>query len=320
MVAYMFALLSPETRRSSSLTRTTILSVVLLMVVSLPFLLSAQNPNGALRGEVQDASAARVPGARIVVQSNGSSIVREAAANERGEFRIEGLLAGSYSVSVTAKGFAEATATVEVAVSLVRDITVVLKPENTRETVNVKGNSSSITTESIDTASAVHQGVVGTKDLETLPLAARSFANIAYLVPGTEPVEPSDPTKARITAVSTGGSSGLNNELSVDGGENSDDWIGGFLQNFSPEAIQEFDFRTANEDADTGGTTAGSVVITTRRGTNEWHGSGSFYGRASALNARFPIENPAPEPKQPFSRQNYVGTIGGPLAKNKLWM
>ena len=197
---------------------------------------------------------------------------------------------------------------------------MVLKPENARETVNVKGNSSSITTEPIDTASAVHQGVVGTKDLETLPLAARSFANIAYLVPGTEPVEPSDPTKARITAVSTGGSSGLNNELSVDGGDNSDDWIGGFLQNFSPEAIQEFDFRTANQDADTGGTTAGSVVITTRRGTNEWHGSGSFYGRASALNARFPIENPAPEPKQPFSRQNYVGTVGGPLAKNKVWM
>ncbi len=141
----------------------------------------------------------------------------------------------------------------------------------------------------------VHQGVISSQDLETLPLAARSFANIAYLAPGTEPVEPSDPTKARITAVSTGGSSGLNNDLSVDGGDNSDDWIGGFLQNFSPDAIQEFAMRTANEDADTGGTTAGSVVITTKRGTNEWHGSGAFYDRAAALNARFPIENPAPE-------------------------
>ena len=114
---------------------------------------------------------------------------------------------------------------------------------------------------------------ISTQDLQNLPLAARSFANIAYLAPGTEPVEPSDPTKARITAVSTGGSSGLNNDLSVDGGDNSDDWIGGFLQNFSPDAIQEFAMRTANEDADTGGTTAGSVVITTQRGTNEWHGT-----------------------------------------------
>jgi hypothetical protein len=141
---------------------------------------------------------------------------------------------------------------------------------------------------------------------------------------GTEPVEPSDPTKARITAVSTGGSSGLNNELSVDGADNSDDWIGGFLQNFSPDGIQEFAVRTSNEDADTGWTTAGSVVITTKHGTNDWHGDAAFYDRQAALNARFPIENPAParmanNPKQPFSRQNYVGTLGGPIAKNKVW-
>ena len=77
--------------------------------------------------------------------------------------------------------------------------------------------------------------------------------------------------------------------------------------------------RTANEDADTGGTTAGSVVITTKRGTNEWHGSGAFYERAAGLNARFPIENPAPDPKQPFSRQNYVATLGGPIARDKVW-
>jgi hypothetical protein len=260
-----------------------------------------------------------VAGARVVVQSTGSSITREVTANDRGEFRIEGLLPGSYRVTVTAKGFTDATAEVGVEVSVVRDIAVTLKPESGRETLNVQGTSSSITTQSIDTASAVHQGVVGAHDLETLPLPARSFANIAYLVPGTEPVEPSDPTKARITAVSTGGSSGLNNELSVDGADNSDDWIGGFLQNFSPDGIQEFAVRTSNEDADTGWTTAGSVVITTKHGTNDWHGDGAFYERAAALNARFPIENPAPNPKQPFSRQNYVGTLGGPIATNKVW-
>ena len=300
--------------------RSWFLGVLFLAFLSIVSNLLAQNPNGALRGEIQDASEARVSGARVTVQSAGSSIIREAIANDRGEFRIEGLLPGRYHMVASAKGFAEATADVEVAVSLVRDVSITLTPQSGRETVNVQGKSSSITTEAIDTASAVHQGVVTSRDLETLPLAARSFANIAYLVPGTEPVEPSDPTKARITAVSTGGSSGLNNELSVDGGDNSDDWIGGFLQNFSPDGIQEFAFRTANEDADTGGTTAGSVVITTKSGTNEWHGSGSFYGRASALNARFPIENPAPEPKQPFSRQNYVATIGGPIAKNKFWV
>ena len=289
---------------------------------------SAQNPNGALRGEVQDAKAARVVSAHVVAQSKGSSVIREATTDEQGEFRMEDLLPGPYQVTVTAKGFAQATANVSVAVTTVREIAVTLKPESIRETVNVLGNASSITTQMIDTSSAVHRGVVSSRDLEALPLPARSFANIAYLVPGTEPVEPSDPTKARITAVSTGGSSGLNNELSVDGAEDSDDWIGGFLQNFSPDGIQEFAVRTSNEDADTGWTTAGSVVITTKHGTDEWHGDGAFYERAAALNARFPIENPAQtctagvcvnNPRQPFSRQNYIGTLGAPIIKDKVW-
>ena len=281
----------------------------------------AQNSTSTLRGVVQDPSGGRVAGAHVVIRLNGSgsSITRATTANDRGEFRIDGLLPGPYRLAVTAKGFAEATADVDTAVSVVRDVTITLKVASSHETVNVQGNPSSITIEALNTSSAVRGGVVDSQDLESFPLPARSFANIAYLVPGTEPVEPSDPTKARITAVSTGGSSGLNNELSLDGADNSDDWIGGFLQNFSPDGIQEFAVRTSNEEADTGWTTAGSVIITTKHGTNDWHGDLAIYERAAALNARFPIENPAPDPKQPFSRQNYVGTIGGPIVKNKVW-
>ena len=204
-------------------------------------------------------------------------------------------------------------------VSSVRELTVTLKLPAVQQTITLDDQIRSVTTQFIDPASTVHQAVIFQQDLQTIPLAARSFANIAYLAPGTEPVEPSDPTKARITAVSTGGSSGLNNELSVDGADNSDDWIGGFLQNLSPEAIQEFAVRTAQEDADTGRTTAASFVISTRSGTNDWHGDEAFYERDASLNARFPIDNPAPNPKQPFSRQNYVGTLGGPIVKDKLW-
>ena len=293
--------------------------LVVLSAFALAAALHAQNPRGSVRGTVQDATGARIPAARIVVRSSDSSLEREATSEDRGEFRLDDLLPGAYRITVSAAGFAPAHADVSVAVSSVREVTVTLNAAAPGETVSVQGQNSSITMQPIDLVSVVHQGVISGQDLQTLPLAARSFANIAYLAPGTEPVEPSDPTKARITAVSTGGSSGLNNDLSVDGGDNSDDWIGGFLQNFSPDAIQEFAVRTANEDADTGGTTAGSVVITTKRGTNEWHGSGAFYERAAALNARFPIENPAPNPKQPFSRQNYVATLGGPIAHDKVW-
>jgi len=280
---------------------------------------SAQTLGGSLRGVVEDGEGARVASAAIFVHLNASSLERSARCDDHGNFRMDDLKPGTYRVSVSAHGFAEAVADVSVAVGSVRDITVTLQPPAVSQTVDVRAQSSSITTQAMDIASQVHQSIVSGQDLEALPLPARSFANIAYLAPGTEPVEPSDPTKARITAVSTGGSSGLNNELSVDGGDNSDDYIGGFLQNFSPDSIQEFAVRTSQEDADTGGTTAGSVMLTTKSGTNDWHGDAAFYERAAALNARFPIENPAPNPKQPFSRQNYVGTAGGPIVRNKLW-
>ncbi len=279
----------------------------------------AQNPRGTLLGTVQDSSGGRVAAASIVATNADISLTRQTQSDTRGEFRMEELPPGEYRVTVNANGFLEAASQVVVAVSSVREISVTLRPKAVTEKVFVNAGPQSITTEPLDTTSAVHQAVVYQQDLQNIPLPARSFANIAYLAPGTEPVEPSDPTKARITAVSTGGSSGLNNEISVDGGDNSDDYIGGFLQNFSPDAIQEFAFRTAQADADTGRTTAGSVVITTRSGSNTWHSDLAFYERAAALNARFPIDNPAPNPKQPFSRQNYVGTLGGPIVKDRLW-
>jgi hypothetical protein len=270
---------------------------------------------------VSDASGARVAGAKVtLVPKEALTATREATSGSQGEFRVEDLLPGQYLLTVKAQGFGDASSEVTISVSTARDVTVTmtLSVATAQTKVNVQGTASSITTESIDTTSATHQGVVTSHDLDTIPLAARSFANIAYLVPGTEPVEPSDPTKARITAVSTGGSSGLNNQLSVDGGDNSDDYIGGFLQNFSPDVVQEFAFKTAGEDADTGGTTASAAVITTKRGTDDWHGGGAFYERDASLNARSPIDNPPPNPKQPFSRQNYIGTLGGPIVKEKL--
>src|SRR5579875_449343 len=279
----------------------------------------AQTSTGSIVGEIVDTSGARVPGAKVTARSPQMAFERQVVADPYGDFRIESLPPGEYIVSVTKPGFAEASADVSVMVSSAKDIKVTLKPAGVQQSVTVQGQASSIATQPMDITSAVHGGTVSAHDLQSFPLAQRSFANIAYLVPGTEPVEPSDPTKARITAVSFGGSSGLNDVLSVDGGDNSDDYIGGFLQNFSPDAIQEFAVRTSQEDADTGRTVGGSVVITTKRGANDWHGGAAFYERSAALNARYPIENPPPNPKQPFSRQNYVATLGGPIKKDRLW-
>ncbi len=293
--------------------------ILAVLLLASPVYMGAQTVTGAIRGVVEDPSAARIANATIDLQRSGSSLTRHVTADAHGEFRVEGLPPGSWHLSVNATGFATASSDVNILVSSTQHVTVTMRVPSVRQTAGVNATASSVTTQAIDADSNVHQAIVTSADLEALPLPARSFANIAYLAPGTEPVEPSDPTKARITAVSTGGSSGLNNELSVDGADDSDDFIGGFLQNISPDAIAEFAIRTAQEDADTGNTTAGSVVITTKSGNNQFHGGAAFYERAADLNARYPIENPAPNPKQPFSRQNYVGTLGGPVVKDKLW-
>ena len=290
-----------------------------VLLLNFPLCARAQGVSGAIRGTIVDASAARVVGAEIDMRHSGSSLTRHVTSDRKGDFRVEGLLPGWWHVDVSEVGFATASSDVNIPVSSTQDVVVTMRLFALRDSVGINATASSITTQPLDGTSDVHQSVVTSADLEALPLPARSFANIAYLAPGTEPVEPSDPTKARITAVSTGGSSGLNNELSVDGADDSDDYIGGFLQNISPDAIAEFAIRTAQEDAETGNTTAGSVVITTRSGNDEFHGGAAFYERAADLNARYPIENPAPDPKQPFSRQNYVATFSGPILKERVW-
>ncbi len=202
------------------------LIALLSFAILTPMAADCQSAFGSLQGEVQDATHGRIASASVVVRSTGTSVERHTTTDSRGEFLFPDLHPGNYQVIVSAKGFSDASSAVTVQVSIVRDVLVTLRPASVQESVSVKAVPSSITTQALDTTDAVNGGVVTQKDLQDIPLAARSFANIAYMVPGTEPVEPSDPTKARITAVSTGGSSGLNNQLTVDGVDNSDDYIG----------------------------------------------------------------------------------------------
>src|SRR5690349_20223057 len=125
-----------------------------------PTTLGAQNPLGALRGTVQDATGGRVPAARVVVTAANSAIQREAQSDEGGEFRIDGLPPGSYHVTVQAKGFADSSSEVGIAVSSVREITITLKLQALRQQTITLDGDQSITTQPIDTESSVHQTII----------------------------------------------------------------------------------------------------------------------------------------------------------------
>jgi hypothetical protein len=220
----------------------------LLLLVTMA---AAQTPQGALVGTVSDPNGGRIAGATVSAEAVGSSLRRVAATNSVGEYRMEGLPPNDYRVTVSATNFSPVTYAIKVTVNSSPTIPIVLKPGAVTAAVQVADNGSSLYSQPLETTSSVQKTLIAKKDLGNIPLAHRSFANIAYLAPMTQPVEPSDPTKARITAVAFGGSSGLNLDLSVDGGDNNDDYIGGFLQNYSPDAMQEFVVRTSQFDADT---------------------------------------------------------------------
>jgi hypothetical protein len=272
----------------------------------------AQTITSAVQGLVTDPEGAVVADARVVISQPATSIERAITTNSRGGFRVEGLDAGTYEISASKPGFSTARVRAAVRVGEVQSINLTLQVTPPATTIEVRDNLR-------DTSSTTLGQAVNSREIDDIPLANRSFANIAYIAPMTAPVEPSDPTKARITAVSFAGSSGLNVDLSVDGGDNNDDYIGGFLQNYSPESIREYNVRTAQFDADTSRTNGGSILISTRSGTNDWHGGFSPYFRATALNARNTLDNPEPNPKQPYSKQDYVARLGGPIIRNRLW-
>jgi len=279
----------------------------------------AQDLRGSLLVTAEDTTGGRIAGATVTLTQEKSEGTRTARADTRGEARFDALQPGSYRVTIEANGFEEKTARVVVTVSSQPTLILALAPQTVQQSVQVRDRGPSLASQPIETTSSEIKTEITAEDLDEVPLSARSFANVSLMAPFTAPVEPSDPTKARITAVSFGGSSGLNVDLSVDGGDNNDDYIGGFLQNYSPEAVQEFVVRTAQFGADTSRTNGGSVIISTRSGTNDWHGGLSYFYRGKSLNARNTLDNPEPNPKQPFSRQNGVATFGGPIKHGKLW-
>src|SRR5258708_36455017 len=252
-----------------------------LAILACALLLTAavrgQSVQGRLLVAVEDAVGGRIAGAGVTITLEKLWVSRSANTDERGEARFESLPPGTYSIAVHASGFGEKTSRVAVSVSSQATFAVILGPEALKETVQVRDRGPSLASQPVETTSSTINTVVTAEDLDEIPLSARSFANIALLAPFTAPVEPSDPTKARITAVSFGGSSGLNVDLSVDGGDNNDDYVGGVLQHYSPQAMSEGRVRTSQFGADTSHTNGGSVVISPRRGSDEWPGSAAYY-------------------------------------------
>lgn len=146
-----------------------------------------------MRGVVQDASGDPIARASVEVRMVSSHLHRSVVSDEHGSFLVEDLPPGPCGITVAARGFAPASAEVSVVLSTTLDVAAALSA--VQQSLTVRDHGSSVTEQPIDLTDGVHKGVISSQDLEALPLSARSFANVAFLAPGTEPVEPSDPDK-----------------------------------------------------------------------------------------------------------------------------
>jgi outer membrane receptor protein involved in Fe transport len=293
------------------------------------FLLSAaaigQTSNsGTVTGVIKDEKGALVPGASVKIVNLGTNAERTVVTSADGNFEITQLVPGNYRLEVEATGFSKYVQEPVVVNVLQRtSVNPELKVGNIGEIVNVTGDNGAL----IETTKTDVGGVIDQRRLESLPVNGRSFASLAILIPGAT-LQPSfDPTKARVGTFSVGGSTGRNLNITIDGGDNKDNAVGGILQNFSMEGIQEFALSTQRFSAANGRSGGALLSVVSKSGSNAFHGSAFGFFRDDSLNANAPAllaeVNPGlfPDPndavKPPFSRQQFGGSFGGPIKKDK---
>lgn len=287
----------------------------------------AQEPIGSIEGTVTDPQNAIVQNASVTARNVATNLTRTATTAENGTYRISQLPPGTYEVKVSGTNFKTSVVSdVVVAVGQTLPLDIHLEIGVPDETVTVVGGGDV----QIDRTDNTVSGVVNTRQIQNLPLNGRNFLDLAQLQPGVEKVEGGnfDPTKANYTGVSVAGQAGRSTQIAVDGGSVVDNVVGTTVQNFSQEIVQEFQLGISNFDLSTGASATGSVNIISKSGTNEFHGNAYGYFRDDRISAfpalsRLDAANGIPAIAQatriPFDREQYGGTIGGPIKKNRLF-
>jgi hypothetical protein len=288
-------------------------SILVLVIAVLVFsYLPAFGQETGLSGVVSDAQGAVIPGVKVVVQQTGGSTF-SAVTNAQGVYVVPNLIAAEYTITASAPGFASVEKRTLVLVGQLAQVDLSLPVASTAATLVVEAGAQI----AIDTTGSIVAGNVTPDEVQNVPVNGRSYVELSSLVAGIKgnafgnaPV--SGPGGAQEGDEETG-----KFQVTLDGLQLSQDSVGSSFgqPKVSQDAISQFQIITNRFDATAGRSAGVYVNVQTKTGGNQMHGSAFGYFRNSFFNASDPITGKV----LPFSDEQYGGTLGGPVRKDKLW-
>ncbi len=285
--------------------------ILALALAPNPAVAQAQFTTGVIDGTVYDPSGAIVPGVEVVARNVDTNFTRTAVTDQVGHFSFLQMPSGPYEVTYVLADFATL---VQDGLTLTVGQTLTLRPSltvsGTEETITVTGS------DIIDTRATTSSSTLNQLTLETTPNLGRKFEDLLTLTPGVAIVQGPDGD-----SITFAGQRGIFNNISLDGGDYNNGFFGEQVGgqrvsvDITIEAVKEFQVVASGANAEFGRTAGGVVNVISKSGTNNTHGSLFFYGRNEALTGDLSDGTRLED----FRREQWGGTIGGPIKKDKLF-
>ncbi|HSR49844.1 MAG TPA: TonB-dependent receptor [Acidobacteriota bacterium] len=293
------------------LIRTGMVCALTVLLATAAALGQAQITTGVIEGVVTDESGGVVPGASVMVINTGTNFTRNYITADDGRFRAAQLPPGTYNVEVSMEGFANLRQEgVDLTVGKVISLDLQLKVSSVDETVVVTG------TPLLDTEKIESSSTIDSETIESTPVLGRKFEDLLTLTPGVSIVQGPDGDE-----INFNGQRGIFNNISLDGGDYNNGFFGEQVGgqraavDITMEAVQEFQVIATGANAEFGRSAGGIINVVTKSGTNEVHGSLFHFQRLEALSANTSDGKPLKD----FHREQFGGTIGGPIVRDKMF-
>ena len=285
----------------------------LLLLMCTGMLAQTTGSTGSIVGTVTDPSDAVLSGAKVSIVNTATGRAFDLTTNSAGAYASGALAPGTYKVQISVKGFDTVSVPTTVQVGNASTVNARMTLGQESQVIEVRGSEVLVNTEQ-----STVQGVLTAAQIANLPVNGRNFLDLAQLEPGVQIQDGQnfDPTKAGYSSISFGGRFGRTARIEVDGVDVSDETVGTTTTDIPASAIQEFQVSQSSLDMSTELTSSGSVNVTTKSGTNSYHGEAFGQFRDSSVSSALPTP---PGFKAPFQRSQYGGAFGGPIIRDKLF-